>query len=200
MKRDEVGLQVTLDVDGKRALVVGGGDEALDKVERLLDGGAVVTVVARDPGSALTGLAERGRLLLLQREFFPADVREADLVLICDRDPQLAERAHAVCDAEGAALWVVDDPARSHFAMPALARAGKLRVAVSTSGASPALAGAIRAALERDLDARFRAFLDQLAAERARLLAEEPDPAARRERLRALVAGFDLRLALTYPG
>lgn len=199
MKSGDAGLQVSLDVLGKRALVVGGGDEAAEKIERLLEAGAIVTSVGRDAGGAITGLAERGRVLLLQRDFFPADVREADLVFVCSGDEAVAEQAKAACEAEGAALWVRDDPARSHFALPALARAGKVRIAVSTSGASPALAGAMRVAFERELGPAFRAFVEKLGAERVRMLAEEPDQAVRAERLKALVAGFDLRIEVRYP-
>ncbi len=200
MRRDAAGLQISLDVEGRRALVVGGDEEAADKTGRLLDGGALVTVLTARPAcGALASLGERGKITLLQREFFGADVRDADLVLVCERDPALAARVAAAAEEDGAALWCVDDPERSHFAMPALARAGRLRVAVSTSGASPALAAKLREALERAFDADFRTFVDQLAAERARLLAEEPDPEARKQKLRALVEGVQLSVSVTWP-
>ncbi len=198
MRREAVGLPISLDVEGKRALVVGGGDSALDKVERLLDARAIVTVVAREPGGGIASLAARSRITLFSRDFFPADAREADLVLACTHDAALVEKV-AEAATGGAALWCEDDPARSDFAMPALVRAGRVRVAITTSGAAPALASKLRTALERDLDARFSAFVDRLAAERERLLRDEPDPAVRRAKLRALVEGFDVKLAFIWP-
>jgi len=199
MKRDAVGLQVSLDVEGRRALVVGADDEAADKVQRLLDGGAVVTVIAPTTATGeLQSLGQRGRITLLQRAFFPADARDADVVLVCDRDPELAARVAEAAEADGAAVWCIDAPERSHFAMPALARAGKVRVAVSTSGASPSLASAMRQAIERALDDKFRRFVDQLADERARALAEEADPERRRERLRAAASAIEFELSLRW--
>ncbi|MSP62384.1 MAG: bifunctional precorrin-2 dehydrogenase/sirohydrochlorin ferrochelatase [Myxococcales bacterium] len=200
MRRQAFGLQVSLDVEGKRALVLGGGDEGADKVQRLLDARATVTVISRAAGGAIEVLAERSKLVLLQRDLFPADIRDADLVLVCDRDPALVATAFEVARSEGAAIWCCDDPEHSDFALPALCRAGRTRVAISTSGAAPALAARLRAALERDLDAKFRAFVDRLGAERERLLTEEPDPDRRREQLRALVDGFEATLTLRYPG
>ena len=195
-----MGLAISLDIEGKRALVVGGGDAALDKVERLLDAGALVTLLAREAGSAIESLAMRSRLTLLQRDFYPADLHDADLVLVTAHDPELVAQVAEAARGAGAALWCEDDPARSDFAMPALARSGRVRVAVSTSGAAPALAGKLRAALEFSLDAKFRAFVDRLAAERERLQREEPDAEQRREKLRALVEGFDATLTIRYPG
>jgi precorrin-2 dehydrogenase/sirohydrochlorin ferrochelatase len=199
MKRDAIGLQVSLDVDGRSALVVGGGEEAEDKVARLLDGGARVTVLATQPSPSLGALAQAGRIALFPREFRAADLREMDLVLVCERDPALAERAFAASQQEGVACWACDDPERSHLAMPALVRLGRARLAVSTGGASPALAARLRAALERDLGEPFAAFVERLGRERERLLAEEPDPERRREQLRALVDGFDVTVRATYP-
>jgi len=199
MKRDAMGLQVSLDVDGRHAVVVGGGDEAEDKIARLLDGGARVTVLAKQASAAIGALARAGRLALYPREFQPGDLNDADLVLVCERDGALAERAYAAAEERGVAAWACDDPERSHFAMPALARVGRLRLAVSTGGAAPALASKIRAAIERDLDGAVAAFVDRLGRERERLLREEPDPAVRRERLRALVDGFELRLSVEIP-
>jgi siroheme synthase-like protein len=190
---------VTLDVEGRRALVLGGDAEAEDKVGRLLDGGALVTVVARAPSAALVALGEAGRVALVRRDFEPGDTAGVQLVLVCARDPELAARAHAAAQQNGATSWACDDPARSDLAMPAVARLGRARLAVSTAGAAPALASRVRAAIERDLGAEFAAFVERLAASRERILAEEPEPARRRERLRALVEEFELRLHASYP-
>lgn len=199
MRGDAIGLQVTLDVEGRHAVVVGGDGEAEDKVGRLLDGGARVTVVAREAAAALHGLAREGRIALFPRAFATGDLNDADLVLVCERDEALAELVRDAAEARGLAVWACDDPARSHLAMPALARLGRARIAVSTGGAAPALASKVRAALERGLGARFAAFVDELGRARERLKLEEPDAARRRERLRALVERFELHVEARYP-
>jgi precorrin-2 dehydrogenase/sirohydrochlorin ferrochelatase len=199
MRSEAVGLQISLDVEGRRALVLGGDDEAADKVQRLLDGGAIVTVVAPSVNGTIEGLARMSKLTLLQRAFFPADVRDADVVLVCARDPELAKRVHEAASSDGAAIWCVDDPERSDFAMPALARAGKMRFAISSSGGSPALAARFRAALERDLGQPFREFVDAVAAARARIKNEVTDEETRREILREMVDKLEIAVSVKLP-
>ena len=199
MQRDAIGLQISLDVEGKTALVVGGGAEADDKVTRLVDANARVSVVSRTPGVVVSGLARDGRIALFGRGFENGDLNSADLVFVCEKDEALAEKVHAAAADRGVAIWCCDDPARSDLAMPALARIGRARIAISTAGAAPALAGRIRLALERDLGAPFVEFLEALAAERERLRTSEPDIAKRKAALVALVEGFDLHVEPVFP-
>ena len=199
VKRDAIGLPVALDVAGLSALVIGGGPIALDKTTRLLDGEADVTVIASHPEPALESLRAVGRITLWRRPLTDEDVTAADLVLLCERDADLSRRVSSLCMSSGGALWAEDDPAISHFAMPALARLGRARVAITTGGASPALASRVRQAIERDLDAPFADFVDRLGRARAEILESEPDRDRRAERLRRLLDGFELRLAVTYP-
>jgi siroheme synthase-like protein len=199
MKRDAIGLQVSLDVEGRHVVVLGGDAEAEDKVARLLDGGAQVTVIAREPAASLAALATAAQITLFQRDFARGDLNDADMVLVCARDEALAGEAERAAEARGVAVWACDDPERSHLAMPAVARLGRARLAVSTGGAAPALAAKMRASIERDLGPRFGEFVARLGAERERLLREEPDADKRRAALRALVGEFDLRLEARYP-
>lgn len=200
MRRDAIGFQVSLDVEGRHALVLGGGAEAEDKARRLLDGEAWVTVVTPAPGPGVMALVQAGRVMLRQRAFQDEDAASADLVLLCEPDEDLAERASQVAVQVGAAFWANDRPELSQLAMPALARLGRARLAISTGGAAPALAARLRACFERDLGEEFAAFVERLGTERERLLESEPDPERRRERLRALVEGFDLHITVRYPG
>ena len=194
-----MGLQISLDVEGKSALVVGGGAEADDKVSRLVDASARISVVARAPGPVVAGLARDGRIALFARDFASGDLNAADLVFVCEKDEALAERVFAAASERGVAIWCCDDPARSDLAMPALAKIGRARIAISTGGAAPALAGRIRAALERDLGKPLADFIDRLQVERERLRLREPDIEKRKEALRALVENFDLQVIAKYP-
>ena len=198
MKRDGIGLQVSLDVGGRHAVIIGGGDVAVDKARRLLDAEAWVTVVSHSEVSdELRALARAGKLHLIEKEFAPSDVETADIVLVCLHDAALAQAVRAV--VEGAAFWADDQPELSDLAMPALARLGRARIAVSTAGASPSLASKIRATLERSLGAEFGALVERLGQERERILRDEPDPEKRRAALIALVEGFELEIKVRYP-
>jgi siroheme synthase-like protein len=145
-------------------------------------------------------LVQAGRVMLRQRAFQDEDVAVADLVLVCESDEELVQRASRAAAEAGAAFWANDRPELSQLAMPALVRLGRARLAISTGGAAPALASRLRACFERDLGEEFAAFVERLGVERERLLESEPDPERRRERLRALVDGFDLRITVRYPG
>ncbi len=118
--------------------------------------------------------------------------------MVAVRDAALAERAQAAARARGVLIWCCDDPPHSDFAMPAIARVGAARLAISTSGASPALAGRMRAALESGLGEKFAQFVEVLAALRDRAK-EEPDEARRRATLLAALEGFELDVSARYP-
>jgi siroheme synthase (precorrin-2 oxidase/ferrochelatase) len=87
-------------------------------------------------------------------------------------------------------VWCSDDPARSDFAMPAIAQLGPARIAISTAGGSPALAGKLRALFENQLGERFAEFARALARRRAGNTIEQR---------RADVDGFELELRVRYP-
>lgn len=177
MRANATGLPITLDLDGKIVLVVGLGEEAERKRELLNDAGAEVR--------ASDGFAES----LLQ---------DVALVMLTVRDAQLAERIHATCKKRNILVWCCDDPPHSDLAMPAIAKLGAARIAVSTSGASPALAGRLRAALEKSLGERFAKFVELLGALRDRGK-QDPDEARRRATLQAAVEGFDVEVNVRYP-
>ena len=130
-----------LKLKGRRCLVVGGGDVGLEKVEGLLacDGG--VTVVAPDLHPELRRLADEGSIAWAKREYAgAADLEGVFMVIACtdDTDVNIA----VFDDAEKRAMLVniVDVPPLCNFILPAIVRTGPLAIAISTAGASPALA------------------------------------------------------------
>ncbi|MDH7568186.1 MAG: bifunctional precorrin-2 dehydrogenase/sirohydrochlorin ferrochelatase [Armatimonadota bacterium] len=183
--------QIALDVAGKPCLVVGGGEEAVEKTRRLLDAGARVTVVAPQAAPDLQCWAREGRLTLLPRCFEEGDVEGVFLVQVCVKDNRdLSRTLFALAQEKRFLVNAWDQPEFSNFAMPALVRCGRLRIAISTGGASPMLAGALRRELEQLFDDDFAAYLEWLA-ERRRAAANNPDErggqgAAQREGIRGL--------------
>jgi siroheme synthase-like protein len=130
---------------------------------------------------------------------FAASVLDgALLVMVAVRDDELAARVHAAARARGVLCWACDNPPHSDLAMPAIARLGVVRFAVSTSGASPGLAGRLRAALETGLGEKFARFVDVLAALRERAQ-QDGDETRRRATLLAALEGFQLELSARYP-
>lgn len=166
-------LPVLLNVTGKRVVVIGGGAVGVRKANAALAVGATVCVV--DPRTVpelppqATHIAEAYR---------SEHLANAVLVFAC-ATPEV--NSQVVADAHALGLWVnaASDPHAGDFALPAVVRRGELTLAVSTGGASPALARRIREKLEADYDDAFAVWLRLLAELRAEVLATEPDESRR---------------------
>jgi siroheme synthase-like protein len=129
---------------GQPVLVVGAGAIATGKAESLLACGAEVTVVAPRASSRIVELAAEGALVWHARNYETSDLDDALLVVASTDDHDLHGRIHAEAAAHRILVNVVDDPARCTFIVPALHREGPFTIAVSSSGASPALAKRLR--------------------------------------------------------
>lgn len=170
---------VSLVLQDRAALVVGGGAVATRKVEGLLAAGAAVTVVAPEAADALRALVDVGRCAWRAKAYDAADLRGADIVFVATDDEAVNARAYR--DAAEAHLMVnvADRPELCTFFLPSVLRRGKLSIAVSTEGASPLTARRLRRELEERIPEHFEAYLDLLAAWRPRAIATLPDEPAR---------------------
>src|SRR5947209_16143967 len=129
-----------LRLKGRRCLVVGGGDVGLEKVEGLLACDADVTLVAPEAHPALRQLAQESSIRWERRPYEPADLEGCLIAIAATDDSEV--NIGVFHDAERRAMLVnvVDVPPLCNFILPAIVRTGPLAVAISTAGASPALA------------------------------------------------------------
>ena len=130
-----------LKLTGRKCLVVGGGDIGLEKVEGLLACGGSVTLLAPEAHPELQQLAEEGSIDWDRREYSgPADLEGCFMVIAATDDSEV--NIGIYYDAEKRAMLanVVDVPPLCNFILPAIVRTGPLAIAISTAGASPALA------------------------------------------------------------
>jgi precorrin-2 dehydrogenase/sirohydrochlorin ferrochelatase len=134
-----------LKLTGRRCLVVGGGDIGLEKVEGLLACDATVVLVAPDAIEPLRALAAEGSIAWEQRTYEPADLEGTFMAIACTNDTDV--NIAVFDDAERRAMLVniVDVPPLCNFILPAIVRTGPLAIAISTAGASPALAKRMKA-------------------------------------------------------
>jgi precorrin-2 dehydrogenase/sirohydrochlorin ferrochelatase len=134
-----------LKLTGRRCLVVGGGDIGLEKVEGLLACDATVVLVAPDAIEPLQALASEGSIDWQQRTYEPADLEGTFMAIACTNDTDV--NIAVFDDAERRAMLVniVDVPPLCNFILPAIVRTGPLAIAISTAGASPALAKRMKA-------------------------------------------------------
>jgi precorrin-2 dehydrogenase len=129
-----------LRLKGRRCLVVGGGEVGLEKVEGLLACDANVTLVAPEAHPALVDLALEGSITWAGREYHTADLEGCLIVIAATGDSELNIRVSEDAERRSMLVNVVDVPPLCNFILPAIVRTGPLAVAISTAGASPALA------------------------------------------------------------
>jgi precorrin-2 dehydrogenase / sirohydrochlorin ferrochelatase len=133
-----------LKLEGRKCLVVGGGDIGLEKVEGLLACNGEVTLVAPDAIEPLRALADEGSITWLQREYEPADLEGTFMVIAATNDTDVNIGIYEDAEKRAMLVNVVDVPPLCNFILPAIVRTGPLAIAISTAGASPALAKRIR--------------------------------------------------------
>jgi len=143
---------LTLDVAGRRVVVVGGGPVAARRARALVTAKAQVYVVAPSVCEDLSDFAQDGRVTWQARDYLTGDLDGAWLVHTATGDRTTDDLVAA--DAEAAHVWCVraDDAARSAAWTPAVTRAGEVTVAV-TAGGDPRRATTLRDAISLALDA-----------------------------------------------
>ncbi len=129
-----------LRLSGRRCVVVGGGDVGLEKVEGLLACDADVTLIAPEAGPELAQLALEGSIQWHRRGYADADLDGCLIAIAATDDTDLNIRVFEDAEARAMLVNVVDVPPLCNFILPAIVRTGPLAVAISTAGASPALA------------------------------------------------------------
>ena len=177
---------ICLDLAGEPVVVVGGGEVAARKVASLVESGARVTVIAPACAAALEPLVARGEIRWIPRAYAPGDLAGACLAYAATDDPEVNRAVHA--EARGRRVWlnVADRPELCDFTAPAVVRQGDLTIAVSTHGASPAMARWIRERLQAEFGPEYAETLGLLRQVRERLRAEGVGAEQAREVFQAL--------------
>ena len=134
-----------LNLAGQSVVVIGAGKVATRKIRSLLAAGAHVTVISPHAKRLLIGVR------WLKRRYRRGDLRGACLVVAATNDLKVNEEICAEAKRRKLLVNCVAPPSAGNFIVPAVARRGRLTVAISTGGVSPALAKRLRRDLERVL-------------------------------------------------
>ncbi|MGH0429944.1 NAD(P)-binding protein [Bacillus hominis] len=152
---------LTVRVDKKRVVVIGGGKVAGFKIIPLLKQGADIVVISTELDANLVKLVEEKQIRWYQREYEKSDIKDAFLVVAATSDSVLNEQI-----AEDASVNqlvnVITNPESGNVHFPAAIHRGLLNVAVSTGGASPKLAKKIRDDIANKYDETYESYLDFL--------------------------------------
>jgi uroporphyrin-III C-methyltransferase/precorrin-2 dehydrogenase/sirohydrochlorin ferrochelatase len=159
-------LPLFLDLDGRRALIVGGGPVAASKLAQLLAAGAVVRLVAPEVCAEILRRRETDGIAIEQRRFETGDLDGMWLVVAAATPAVNRAVAEA---AEGRRIFVnaVDDPANASAFLSGVVRRDGVTLAISTGGAAPGLTALLRQALDRVLPDDLAAWVDLAHSQRA---------------------------------
>ena len=187
---------------------MGAGRLALPKVERLVDFGAHVDIVAPLVISEIQEILEIhvDRVKLNRRNFAPEDVeritrREYLLVFACTNDNEENARVLQAAKEAGVLAHVPDSPEQSNFILPSVLKRGHLKISVATDGLSPLIGKALRQKIEAALGTEIDKYVLFIDSMREKLVELESDPRlgnplTRREIARQLAESEEILLAL----
>jgi siroheme synthase-like protein len=155
---------IFVELKGRPVIVIGGGNVGAEKVRGLLAAEADITLVSPDLIDELREHADAGRIKHVARAYVEADLDGGyEFVMVATDDGAINAEVSAAGKRRG--LWVnaADDPKNCDFILPAVVRKGKITLAASTSGTSPALARRLREELDAYLTEDMPALADLLA-------------------------------------
>ncbi len=161
---------VFLDLSGRDVLVVGGGAIAARKVRTLLRYGARVTVAAPRIRPEIGRLASRKKIRLLRRGYKSSDLSGRDMVYCSTDDEALNAAVGLECAKRKILVNVVDRPKYCSFIVPAIVQRGDVTFAISTGGASPALAKFLMGQVREKFGGKVGRVAAELKKMRSRLL------------------------------
>jgi siroheme synthase (precorrin-2 oxidase/ferrochelatase) len=177
---------VGLNLDGRSCVVIGAADdrEAIEKSAALEEAGAHVTRIHD------------------ARELRDDQVVDAFFVISTPQDDALSARLRALADRHRFLLCCIDQPKFGFVAMAAIAKAGPVRVAISTAGLAPRVGKALKNGLQKAMDGKFARFVEVLARRREETRARHPQPESSDIRRNAMIEaarGFRAAVRFEYP-
>lgn len=177
---------VSLNLEARLCVVIGPADdrEAIEKSAALEESGACV------------------RRIYESRELRDDDVADAFFVISTPQDTALSARLRALADRHRFLLCCIDQPRYGFVAMAAIAKAGPVRIAISTAGLAPRVGKALKAGLQKVMDGKFARFIEILARRRSETQAEHPGPersGIRRSAMIEAARGFRVYVRFEYP-
>jgi precorrin-2 dehydrogenase / sirohydrochlorin ferrochelatase len=184
-----------LKLTARPCIVIGAGNLAESKIESLRAAHARVTVIAPEARPRIVELAEAGEIEWQRRKYKAGDLTGQFLVVAATDDPAVNRAVYREATETNVLCNAVDDPPFCDFYFPSVVRRGDLQIAISTAGASPALAQRLRKEINEQLPLDVGDWLTDLGNLRREVVQMEPLNEQRRLLLHQLaqreVCGFD---------
>ncbi|MGA2167261.1 MAG: siroheme synthase CysG [Terracidiphilus sp.] len=179
-------LPIFLKLTGRRSLLVGAGNIALDKIGSLLGAGLQLRVVAPQARPEIRQLATDGKLEWIERRFQLSDLDGNFLVIAATGSPEVNSAVYRGSIERNILCNSVDDIPNCDFFFGSVISRGPLQIAISTSGESPAVAQRLRREIDEQLPDNLAAWLESLGQLRREVLEKHPRCEARKSLLHQL--------------
>ncbi|MGA8029510.1 MAG: bifunctional precorrin-2 dehydrogenase/sirohydrochlorin ferrochelatase [Bryobacteraceae bacterium] len=163
-----------LKLEGRIALVIGGGKIAEEKVESLLFSDCSLRLVSPEITPRISTWVSERKVRLFRREFEPDDLEGVFLAIAATSTAEVNHFVYREAQLRGILCNVVDDPPYCDFYFPAVVRRGDLQIAISTNGQSPALAQRLRRELEQQFPPECAETVARIGEQRRSILATQP--------------------------
>ncbi|NIM05232.1 MAG: bifunctional precorrin-2 dehydrogenase/sirohydrochlorin ferrochelatase [Armatimonadetes bacterium] len=185
---------IFIDLAGKHCIVVGGGEVAARKISSLLDAGARVQVVAPKVCESLQALLERPGVNHTHREYQSGDLKGSALVFAATDSPDVNAAVYREAESLEILVNVVDDPTHCSFIVPSCIDRNPICIAISTQGASPALARHLRERIEEAVPPEYQRLAQLLGRLRGEVIAAHSPAEQRKARWQQVLASDVLSL------
>jgi precorrin-2 dehydrogenase / sirohydrochlorin ferrochelatase len=186
---------IFLKIAARPCIVIGAGSLAESKIDSLRAAHAEVTVIAPVASARIVDLAAGGEIAWKQREFVAGDLTGYFLVVAATNDAAVNRAVYNEATEKNVLCNAVDDPPFCDFYFPSVVRRGDLQIAISTSGASPALAQRLRKEINAQLPLDVGDWVTDLGNLRREVTQMEPLNEERKWLLHQLaqreVCGYD---------
>jgi len=182
-----------LKLENTACLVIGGGNIAERKTVSLLESGADVTLISPSVTSELQKLIDKGAIEYNQRLYCAGDTKGYFLIIAATNSRESNKQVYSEAISQNALINCVDDPEFCNFYVPALVKRGHLKIAVSTEGKLPMLAGRIRRFFNGIFPENMGEKLEELGELRRNIISEAGDDEEKKQEMfeKQLVPSID---------
>jgi precorrin-2 dehydrogenase/sirohydrochlorin ferrochelatase len=165
-------MPLNINMQGKKALLVGGGPVATRKMHRLLEAGSNVTIVTLSASQEMENLQSVGSVVLNLEAYDTSCLDGVFLVVAATGSQDVNIRIAKEAKERGILVLVADAQEEGDCTFPAVLRRGELEIAVSSGGRSPAFSAMVRDRIAQIICEEYGILLERTAVEREKLLTE----------------------------
>jgi precorrin-2 dehydrogenase/sirohydrochlorin ferrochelatase len=177
---------ISLKIENKKCVVIGGGRIAARKIKRLIEADAIVTVISPAITNSIESFVNQKKISFQKKSYEASDIIDASLIIAATNDDKINMQIYRD-KKDSQWINIVDAPQYSDFFVPATIQRGMLTIAVSTNGASPGLAKRIKKEIADQYDDSYKQYVTFLNECRQQVKELVNDPSLRAEILSALL-------------